>query len=88
MKPKFGTSPPSPPICNTAPPAPGYLAQNLKLFVTELPSPSNETYCTEYRTNVSETESVKHTASILEEFLVAVFYHLSLHPKGTNDIHV
>ena len=55
---------------------------------SELPSPSDETYCTEYRANVSETESVKHTASILEEFLVAVFDHLNFHPKGTNDIHV
>jgi hypothetical protein len=54
----------------------------------EHPSPSDETYCTEYRANVSETESVKLTASILEEFLVAAFYHLNFHPKGTNDIHV
>jgi len=36
MKPKFGTSSPPPPICNTAPPALGYLlvAQNMKLLVT------------------------------------------------------
>jgi hypothetical protein len=37
---------------------------------------------------VGETESIKHTVSIMEEFLEAVFDHLTFHPKGTNDIHM